>query len=78
MSKLPRPPTIDDKAMAAVDGEWRTARDIYEIIGEEAPTTARAALARLADAGRIERRYEPHQNGKIAFYRLKTEALEQV
>lgn len=72
MAGLPKPPTIDDKALAAVDGEWRTARAIYKIIGEEAHTTARLALTRLAGAGKIERRYEPHQTGRIAFYRLRS------
>ena len=27
-------PTIDDKAMAAVDSEWRTAREIYAILAK--------------------------------------------
>lgn len=71
-----RPLTIDVKALAAVDDEWRTARDLHKIIGEEASATARTALQRLADQGKIDRRYDPHRNGKIALYRRKVEALE--
>jgi hypothetical protein len=28
-----RPPVIDDKAIAVVDGEWRGAREIYASVG---------------------------------------------
>jgi hypothetical protein len=46
-------PIVDDKASAAVDSEWRTAREIYAIIDQGASTVG--ALIRLADAGKIER-----------------------
>lgn len=66
---LPRPANIDEKLLAAVDGEWRTAAALHAIVGEGSPTTARSALIRLANARRIERRYDAHQNGQIARYR---------
>ena len=69
LTRLPQPPTIDDKAFAAVDGEWQTAREIFAIVDDGADTTLKAALIRLADAGKIERRYDPHRNGTIARYR---------
>jgi hypothetical protein len=31
---LPKPPTIDDKALAAVDRGWRSAREIHAILDE--------------------------------------------
>ncbi len=33
---MTKPPTIEDKALAAVDREWRTAREIYAILDEGA------------------------------------------
>jgi len=64
-----KPPTIDDKALAAVDREWRTAREIYAILDEGAFVSTMAALIRLATAGKIERRYDPYRNVKISRYR---------
>ena len=29
---MSKPPIIDDKAIAVVDGEWRIAREIYAIL----------------------------------------------
>jgi predicted transcriptional regulator len=63
------PPTISDKALAAVDGEWRTAREIFARIDEGAPVTVKTTLVRLAEAGLVERRYDPHRNQEIARYR---------
>ena len=63
-------PTIDDNAFAAVDNEWRTAREIYAIEGAFASTVA--ALIRLADAGKLERRHEPFRNLKVMRYRSVT------
>jgi hypothetical protein len=60
-----RPPVIDDKAIAVVDCEWRTAREIYAILDEGAFVTTSAALVRLAAAGRIERRHDPCRNMKV-------------
>jgi hypothetical protein len=71
---LARPPTIDDKAFAMVDGQWRTAREIFLLIGEGAPLTMRGVLARLAGAGKIERRYDPDRNQIISRYRRLTDA----
>jgi hypothetical protein len=70
---LKKPPTIDDKAQAAVDSEWRTAREIYAILDEGAFTSTAAALIRLADAGRIERRHDPHRNVKVVRYRSQNQ-----
>jgi hypothetical protein len=67
---MTKPPTVDDKAMAAVDSEWRPAREIYAIIDQGAPTVG--ALIRLADAGKIERRSDIHRNLKVARYRSAT------
>jgi len=49
---MKKPPTIDDKALAAVDSEWRTAREIYAILDEGAFISTIAALTRLVNAGR--------------------------
>lgn len=67
MTKLP---SIEDKALAAVNGEWRTAREIFAIIDEGAFISTRTALARLANAGLIDRRKEPRQHWEIARYRI--------
>lgn len=66
---LEKPPTIEDKAFAAVDDQWRTAREIYVLVDDGAALSTRTALMRLADAGRIERRYDPDRNGQISRYR---------
>jgi hypothetical protein len=65
--------TIDDRAQAAVNSEWRTAREIYEIIDQGAFVSTAAALVRLADAGRIERRHDPHRNVKVVRYRSQNQ-----
>lgn len=64
-----RPLTIDDKALAAVDGEWRTAREIFACVGEGAISSFRCAMARLADTGMVDRRSDPHPSGEVARYR---------
>jgi hypothetical protein len=69
---MAKPPTIDDKALAAVDSEWRTAREIYAILDEGAFVSTVAALVRLADAGKIGRRHDPYRNVKVARYRNAT------
>jgi hypothetical protein len=48
--KLPRPPLVEEKLLAVVDDEWRTAREIYMLFDEGELSTARSALCRLADA----------------------------
>jgi hypothetical protein len=68
---MSKPPMIDDKAIAVVDGEWRSAREIYAILDEGAFVSTAAALVRLADAGRIERRHDPYRNVKVRRYRLQ-------
>jgi hypothetical protein len=69
-----RPPTIDDKVLAVVDEQWRTAREIFAAVDEGAPVSVRHALTRLANAGRVERSYSPDRNGEITRYRRNTEA----
>jgi hypothetical protein len=69
---MKKPPTIDDKALAAVDCEWRTAREIYAIIDEGAFVSTVTALIRLADPGKIERRHNPYRNARVARYRIAT------
>jgi hypothetical protein len=71
VTTLEKPPTIDDKALAAVDGQWRTAREIFRLVDEGAFSSFRCALARLADAGMIECRRDPHASGEIARYRVR-------
>jgi hypothetical protein len=56
---MKKPPTIDDKALAAVDSEWRTAREIYSILDQGAFISTVAALARLVNAGKVDRRHDP-------------------
>ncbi len=73
MTILARPPTTEENALAVVNGEWRTAREIFAIVDEGAFSTTRTALAKLADEGKIERRYEPHPAGEIARYRKARE-----
>jgi hypothetical protein len=69
---MKKPPTIDDKALLAVDCVWRTAREIYGILDEGAFASTTAALIRLADAGKIERRHDPFRNVKVSRYRSVT------
>jgi hypothetical protein len=69
---MKKPPTIDDKAFAVVDNEWRTAREIYAILDEGAFASTVAALIRLADAGKVERRPDPFRNVKVTRYRSVT------
>jgi hypothetical protein len=61
---MKKPPTIDDKALAAVDSEWRTAREIYAILDERAFISTVAALTRLVN--------DPYRNVKVSRYRSKT------
>jgi hypothetical protein len=70
---LNKPPTIDDRAQAAVNGEWRTAREIFAIVDQGAFVSTAAALIRLANAGRIERRQDPHRNATILRYRSQNQ-----
>lgn len=72
MLKLPRPPLVEEKLLAVVDGEWRTAREIHALLDEGAPVTVITTMIRLADAGKVARRYDPHRNGQIARYRKVT------
>jgi hypothetical protein len=69
---MKKPPTINDKALAAVDSERRTAREIFAILDEGAYRSTVAAQVRLADAGKIERRHDPYRNMMIARYRRVT------
>jgi hypothetical protein len=70
MTKLP---TIDDKAFATVDCEWRTAREIFAILDEGAFSSTAGALIRLVAAGKVERRHDPYRNlQKITRYRRVT------
>ena len=57
------------KALAAVDSEWRTAREIYTILDEGAFISTVAAPTRLVNAGKIERRHDPYRNVKVSRYR---------
>jgi hypothetical protein len=69
---LKKPPTIDDKPLAAVDSDWRTAREIYAILSEGAFISTVAALTRLVNAGKLERRHDPFRNVKVSRYRNVT------
>jgi hypothetical protein len=69
MTRLPRPPSMDERVFPVVDDQWRTALAIYAVFGEEGPHATRQALSRLAGAGRIERRYDPLGTGFICRYR---------
>jgi hypothetical protein len=69
---MKKPSTINDKALAAVDGEWRTAREIFAILDEGAYRSTVAALVRLAHAGTIGRRHDSYRNMKVARYRRVT------
>jgi hypothetical protein len=67
---LKKPPTIGDRAQAAIDSEWRTAREIFAIVDQGAFVSTVAALIRLADAGKIKRRQDdPSRNAKVLRYR---------
>jgi hypothetical protein len=74
LTKLPRPPLVEEKLLAVLDGEWRTAREIYAMFAEGGADGTRNALGRLAGAGRIERRYDPLHAGQIARYRKLPDA----
>jgi hypothetical protein len=69
---MKKPPTIDEKALAAVDCEWRTAREIYAILDEGAFISTVAALTRFVNAGKIERRHDPFRNVRVSRYRSVT------
>jgi hypothetical protein len=69
---MKKPPTIYDKALAAVDREWCTAREIYAILDEGAFISTVAVLTRLVNAGKIERRHDPYRNVKVSRYRSVT------
>jgi hypothetical protein len=69
---MTKPPTIDDKVLAAVGSEWRSAREIYAILDEGAFSSTVAALTRLVNTGKIERRHDPYRNVKISRYRSLT------
>lgn len=73
--KLPRPPLVEERLLAVVDGQWRTAREIYAMFGEGELSTARGALCRLANVDKIGRRYDPHPTERIARYRKLEAAL---
>lgn len=60
---------MDERILPVVDGEWRTAREIYAMFDQEGPEATRHALARLAAADKIERRYDPLGIGFISRYR---------
>jgi hypothetical protein len=77
IAKLPRPPLVEERLLAVVDGEWRTAREIYVLFGEGAFDGARNALVRLAHTGRVERCYSPLPTGQIARYRKSGAAAER-
>jgi hypothetical protein len=68
---MKKPATIDDKALAAVDREWRTAREIYAILDEGAFVSTIAALTRLVNAGKVDR-HDPYRNVKVSRYRIVT------
>ena len=74
---MKKPPTIDDKALAAVDSEWRTAREIYAILHEGAFVSTIAALTRLVNAGKVDRRHDPYRNVKVSRYRSAWHADER-
>jgi hypothetical protein len=67
------PPTIDDKVLAAVDSEWRTAREIYGILDEGAFISTVAALTRLVNGGKTKRRHDPYRNVKVSRYAARHE-----
>jgi hypothetical protein len=49
---MSKPAMIDDKAIAVVDGEWRSAREIYAILDEGAfVTTQRPSFGSRTLAG---------------------------
>ena len=69
---MKKPASIDDKTLSAVDHEWRTAREIFGLVDEGASISVAMALNRLVTVGKVNRRYDPHNNnlnGKIARYR---------
>jgi hypothetical protein len=49
---MKKPPTINDKALAAVASEWRTAREIFAILDEGAHRSTVAALVGLRTLAR--------------------------
>ena len=49
---MKKPPTISDKALAAVDSEWRTAREVFAILDEGAYRSTVAALVGLRTLAR--------------------------
>lgn len=77
LTKLPRPPLVEERLLAVVDGEWRTAREIYAIFDEGTWDHARRKLKQLASTGAIECSYDPKTPGEIARYRRISAAAER-
>lgn len=55
---------------AAIDREWRTARDIHSRVSCWDLHSIRKALANVTDDGSVEYRTLPHGNGLLKEYRL--------
>ena len=63
---------IDDAVRGAVDGEWRTSREIWDRHGYGAETSTSKQLNVLFEIGFLERDTQPRPNGPFAYvYRTK-------
>jgi hypothetical protein len=67
--KLPRPPLVEERLLAVVDGQWRTAREIHAMFDEGSLDTVRGALLNLAKAGKVEREQVAHPTQVFSRYR---------
>lgn len=71
-----RADSVYDDVYQAVDGEFRTARDIWRRVGRWSLASANRALREMAEAGTLERRTLPFLTGVRHEYRRLPEMAE--
>lgn len=65
-----------DDVLSALDGAWRTGRQIHERVGIWSQATIQVRLRKLAAIGIVEVRYEQIPSGEVAYFRLKADAAQ--
>lgn len=60
---------VYDDTIQAVDGHWRTAREIHDRVGCWAFTSVHHALQTMSEANMIDAKYAPHRNGTVVRYK---------
>lgn len=60
------------EVLQALDGEWRTSRQVHARLGMWTPTTVRNMLLDLARAGAVDVTTRPTSSGFVRLYRTKS------